>query len=378
MKAISKTHVPALDGVRGIAILVVLVHNLSIFVGKGSIADRLWTVVTEAGWIGVELFFVLSGFLITGILLDEPARSSSEEGSSPNWTASLKGFYIRRSLRIFPLYYAFLVLYFLVAPLFAPSLARPFAEVKWYWVYLSNWSCLWWGVLPGLGHVWSLAVEEQFYLVWPWLVGGLSRRFFLSICLSIVIVAFGARLGFWAIKIDDAWIYCSTVTRMDALAIGALLALGLRSEVWRARIASKRGRVSIAVVGALLLLMVKTHGMNRHNPLVQIVGYLLIAVASAALVAYAAWPSPPRLLAHPVLRFFGRYSYGIYIIHAPLKHLAFDTWKPTIEAHLESHPVATDVAFILVLTAVTIGVALVSWTVLEKPCLRLKERWAAR
>lgn len=371
----SRAHVPALDGVRGVAILVVLVHNLSIFVGKGSIADRLWTVVTEAGWVGVELFFVLSGFLITGILLDDdPARGRA---------ANLKAFYIRRSLRIFPLYYAFLVVYFVLAPLVAPSLARPFAEVKWYWVYLSNWSCLWWGVLPGLGHVWSLAVEEQFYMVWPWLVGGLSRRFFLSICLSIVIVAFGARLGFWAIAIDDAWIYCSTATRMDALAIGALLALGLRSDVWRARIAAKLRPATIVTVVALLLLMVKTHGMNRHNPLVQIVGYLLIAVASGSLVAYAALPSPgdasrPRLLAHPVLRFFGRYSYGIYIIHAPLKHLAFDTWKPAIEAHLARHPVATDMAFIVVLTMVTIVVALVSWTLLEKPCLRLKERWAAR
>jgi peptidoglycan/LPS O-acetylase OafA/YrhL len=361
----SKVHLPALDGVRGLAILVVLVHNLSIFTAHETLADRLWTVVVESGWVGVQLFFVLSGFLITGILLDDEGRG-------------IGAFYGRRMLRIGPLYYVGLLLYFFVAPRFAPSLARSFEEVIWYWLYLSNWSVLMWGILPGLGHVWSLAVEEQFYLIWPWVVGRASRRTFAWICVLVTIAALVFRIVLHARHFPDLWLYSSTVTRMDALAIGALVALAFRSETWRPRLERVILPLSIVVTMLLLALMAKTHGMNRNNPLVQIYGYSLIAILSAALVALAAAPRAPRVLSNRVLRFFGRYSYAIYLLHPPLKHIAYETWQETLERKLAESPVPTDALFIGALTVVTIPLALLSWHVLEKRALRLKDRWFPR
>ncbi len=192
---ISKVHFPALDTLRGVAIVVVLFHNLSIFAGSGGKVDKLWNLFVEAGWVGVQLFFVLSGFLITGILVDDKEKPKA-----------LRVFYVRRFLRIFPLYYLLLLVYFVWLP-------RPFSESIWYFVYLSNWSWLFYGGLPGLGHVWSLAVEEQFYTLWPWVVLGSRPRALAGICIALVVVAFGARLGLHLAHRPDLWIYSTTVTR---------------------------------------------------------------------------------------------------------------------------------------------------------------------
>jgi peptidoglycan/LPS O-acetylase OafA/YrhL len=370
----SKAHLPALDGVRGLAILVVLVHNLSVFTAHETLLDRLWTVVVESGWVGVQLFFVLSGFLITGILLDD--------AGDPAARRPIRTFYVRRMLRIAPLYYVLLVAYFLVAPRIVPSLARPLREVVWYWLYLSNWSVLVYESLPGLGHVWSLAVEEQFYLAWPWIAGRASRRAFAWICATIVAAALVARIVLHLRGFPDMWLYASTLTRMDALAVGALVALALRSDTWRPRLERALRPMAVAGVVGLLGLMVRTHGMNRNNPLVQIWGYSLIALVSAALVASAAMPSPPRVLSKILtgsfLRFFGKYSYAIYILHSPLKHIVFETWERPLEEMLAARPVATDAGFITALTLATIPLALLSWVALEKPMLALKDRWAPR
>jgi len=371
LAAPSKAHLPALDGVRGIAILVVLVHNLSIIEARGTLLEKLWTAVVEAGWVGVQLFFALSGFLITGILVDdrnEPRR--------------LRTFYLRRAVRIFPLYYAFLVLYFVILPPFFPALARPFGEAVWYWLYLSNWSTLAYGLLPGLGHVWSLAVEEQFYLVWPWLAGRLRSATFAWVCVAIAALSLASRVALHAARFDDLWLYSSTIARVDALAMGALVALAIRSPVWKARLARGRGPALAVVLVALALLTVVTHGVNRNNPLMQIYGYSLLAIGCALLVAYAADAGAPRWLSQnlsrPVLLFFGRYSYGIYVIHPPLK-VAVWTWqKAFLDAHAESRPVLVDVGFELAVGAVSVVLALVTWVAIERPFLRLKDRVAPR
>src|SRR4051812_37533430 len=127
-RPLSQVHLPALDTLRGVAIALVLFHNLSIFVPSGSAVDKLWNAFVESGWVGVQLFFVLSGFLITGILLDDRDKPRA-----------IRVFYIRRFLRIFPLYYALLVVYFLILPPLIPALQKPLSETIWYWLYLSNW-----------------------------------------------------------------------------------------------------------------------------------------------------------------------------------------------------------------------------------------------
>ena len=363
----SKVHLPALDTLRGVAIVVVLFHNLSIFVASRTLFDKLWNAFVESGWVGVQLFFVLSGFLITGILLDDRGEPRA-----------IRVFYIRRFLRIFPLYYAFLILYFLVLPPFFPVLKRPVSETVWYWLYLSNWSCLAYGLLPGLGHLWSLAVEEQFYIAWPWVVVRTRRATLAWICVAIVVGSLAARVVLHGLHVSDYWLYASTICRADALAMGALVALAIRSEVWRPRLVRALGPLGAFAMIALLALMALTHGMNRNNSLIQIWGYSMIGIGGAVLVAMAARPDASRWFHNRPLRFFGKYSYGIYMVHAPMKPALLYFFGDALEPMLEAHPIATDVAFIGAVTLATLGIALLLWTGVEKPLLSLKERLAPR
>jgi peptidoglycan/LPS O-acetylase OafA/YrhL len=350
-----------------VAILLVLFHNLSIFAPRGTIFDKLWNAFVESGWVGVQLFFVLSGFLITGILLDDRERPRA-----------IRVFYIRRSLRIFPLYYALLLFYFLVLPQFFPVLQRPRSETGWYWLYLSNWSWLAYGILPGIGHLWSLAVEEQFYIVWPWVTVRTVPKTLAWICVAVVVGSLGARSVLHRLHFSDLWLYSATISRADALAMGALVALAFRSEVWRPRLVRALRPLGVFAALALAALIAVTHGMNRNNPLMQIWGYSLIAIGSAVVVAAAARPEAMQRLDSKALRLFGKYSYGIYLVHPPIKHAVHHFFRPQLEAMVEARPIATDVGFIGVVTVASIAVALTSWYALEQPLLRLKDRLAPR
>jgi len=290
-------------------------------------------------------------------------------------------FYVRRFLRIFPLYYALLLFYFLLLPPFFPVLQRPSFETLWYWLYLSNWSWLAYGILPGVGHLWSLAVEEQFYIVWPWVAVRTRPKTLAWICVAVVIGSLCTRSALHRLHFSDLWLYSATICRADALAMGALVALAFRSELWRARLARALLPVGVSTVVALVALMLLTHGMNRNNPLIQTWGYSLIGIGSAVLVALAARPGSSRLADSALgkaLRFFGKYSYGIYLAHPPLKHIAFHFYGPRLQASVEARPIFTDAAFIGVISAVTVVVALVTWSGLEKPLLGLKDRLAPR
>src|ERR1043165_9488354 len=156
---------PALDGLRGVAVLVVMLHNLTILEQRDSLPARLWVFATDSCWIGVQLFFVLSGFLITGILLDERG--------APRF---FRDFYLRRQLLIFPLYYLVLIVRFAIVPRFVPDTSVPLDVALGFWLYLSNWTDLYTHGVNGFGHFWSLAVEEQFYLAWPLAVARLGAR----------------------------------------------------------------------------------------------------------------------------------------------------------------------------------------------------------
>ncbi|HMK29165.1 MAG TPA: acyltransferase, partial [Terriglobales bacterium] len=209
--------VPSLDGVRGVAILLVLLLHFSKLVN--------WYPQQKAfavGWVGVNLFFVLSGFLITGILLD--AKGGQRYFSN---------FYARRTLRIFPLYFAFLALVLLLAPWFvsSPMLSALYREMPWYLTYLFNWRAASGG--PPLGHLWSLSVEEQFYLAWPLLVYIASRRTLRMICSILIVGSFVFRVvavgsGF------PRFAYFATPACMEELAYGALGALLVREprRIW--------------------------------------------------------------------------------------------------------------------------------------------------
>ena len=176
---------PTLDGVRGLAILLVLAHNYLLLESPSGIAGYMTERVLNAGWVGVQLFFVLSGFLITWGLL--------ESRDTENY---FRNFYARRVLRIFPLYYLMLILTFLVLPAlnFYPKTIADDAPCQWWlWLFLSNWSQPYGICGNSLPHFWSLAVEEQFYLVWPLAVRYTQPRQLIRLSFGLFLTSFAVR-----------------------------------------------------------------------------------------------------------------------------------------------------------------------------------------
>ena len=309
----------ALDGLRGIAILLVLVGHLTeagnaLFGGEAHGVDRATIIVSSWGWTGVDLFFVLSGFLITGILFDAKAGGGY-----------FRTFYARRVLRIFPLYYGYLALAFLVLPaLPALEWAAPFRHQIWYWAYIQD--------LPAtlrkgideypfhapVGHLWSLAIEEQFYLVWPAVVLAFGRRRLMTICAGCIAASLIFRVALIALHVDGAANYSLLPGRMGSLAVGAAIALAARSESDFAalrRVTIPLGAVSLT--GVLAIIAVR-HGFDAGDPYVQSAGYLLLGVLFGALVVGAisglTGSTLQAIYVSPVLRALGRYSYGLYVL----------------------------------------------------------------
>lgn len=357
-----REHIPSLDGVRGIAILLVLMFH-SLLVQEDSLPAAPIYAVAGSGWVGVNLFFVLSGFLITGILLDTQKRRHS-----------LRNFYARRALRILPLYYTALVLFFYVLP------REPFPELAWhddrqilYWTYLQNWAIAAlgsWPPVPNLNHLWSLNIEEQFYLVWPLAVFGLGRRRLLWLCGLAIAGCLGLRI--FLLLQGTPWIsvYVNTFARMDDLAVGAAVAClargprGLAPLVPAARILG----------GACLLYLTTTIVM--HGSLVLwdhrtvTIGFSVASLAFGCGLVTILCVSPQsianRLLSSAPLRTFGKYSYALYVFHLPIVVLLQSTIRIDMPGSVPY------LMFLFAVTVLSLLVSLVSWYVIELPFLRLK------
>jgi peptidoglycan/LPS O-acetylase OafA/YrhL len=372
-----KRHVPALDGVRGIAILMVMIGHFWIGSRPDTGAGRAFYGLVQNGWIGVDLFFVLSGFLITGILLG----SKGSDGYFRN-------FYARRALRIFPLYYGFLFLWFFVLPAVFDISARATYAVDaktqfWFWTYLSNFL----SVIPnaetphGINHFWTLAIEEQFYLVWPAVVLAFSRRTLRWICLAMIPAGLAFRL--WLMTTDYAHTggYVLTPARMGTLGMGAWLALALQEPImkaWIYRHASKFLIGSVIALGALNFPDLRMYG---SEPAMQTIGFPLLAIFAASVIVYAVRSDRPgrwyqRVLTSRRLRFFGKYSYGMYVLHLPIV-VCFETLGFGVESfpRVGGSDLLGALAFTTTCLATVTMAALISWNLVEKRFLRLKSRF---
>lgn len=294
--------------------------------------------VTGLGRTGVDLFFVLSGFLITRILLDQK--------ESPHF---IRNFYARRILRIFPLYFAFL--------LFSATLIHFNDEAgppSWlYWVFAQDIGMTFSGL--HVTHLWSLAVEEQFYLAWPFLVLALRPRALLPALWLIVIAAFFLRA--WMIFAGTPT-YTFTPVRIDTLAAGAIIAvLEHQGQLERYR----KWIVRSLIGGAFILPAAFYAVSNSPNPFLLSVRPLLLAWAYASLLV--AVMNPGRLagaLSAPWLRSTGKYSYAMYVLHMLFVPIGYRL------------PLALGLPVAIALTYVT---ALASWRFLESPALKLKRHF---
>src|SRR5512137_2924489 len=272
-------HHPALDGMRGVAVLMVLAFHLLHVDGEGGTLERAILGATRSGWAGVDLFFVLSGFLITGILLD--ARGG------PGY---FRAFYARRVLRIFPLYYAYLAVLFLAVPALLPALDVRRETQGWLWTYLGNVLFAREGgfqASPFTGHFWSLAVEEQFYLFWPFLVWLLPRRWLAAACLGLVAGAFALRFAIHRTTFNATAAYVLTPARMDALAMGALVAIAAREPAWWPRVRRAAPWVLVASAAAIAAVWVHQGGLFGGDPVVQVWAFGPLAAGFAAVLVLA-------------------------------------------------------------------------------------------
>ena len=359
-----RAHFPGLDGLRGSAAIAVILCHFAVFLPKDSVA----AYVLGIGWTGVDLFFVLSGFLITGILWDAKG--------SPHY---FRNFYARRTLRIFPLYYGFLVA-MLIASKFATSDVQQFRDAQpWLWTYTANyWFSTrehWSPWAEAVVHLWSLSVEEQFYLVWPVVVWYFSRRNLIRLCVLVMLGALAVRLWFTARGMDGFVMYTWTPTRADSLAAGAIVALLLRGpggERFVRRVVAFGGAIGFVLLAFLLPAFDPTKHPWRATVIYTDLALICTALVFWSTDARSLWGIPKRFYELRGLRIIGRYSYGLYVLHLPLMYaitFAAHRWG----LHDPNHATwRSGLAMMAVSAALTFAAAVVSFHAFEQPLLRLK------
>ena len=356
-------HYPHLDGIRGIAILLVLLFHCASVTSPRTVSQELYFTLASAGWIGVDLFFVLSGFLITGILIDTY--------HSPFY---FRNFYIRRALRILPLYYFVIILFTVFTQLSvaeAIEFKSPLIALS-YWIYLPNWLPLFNVPQPEvLGHFWSLAIEEQFYLIWPALVLFAARRKKEGkLCLLVLIVSIVSRVVLVALNQKA---YYFTVSRMDGLALGGYVSILFRRYGSLIRFRSRAfvvAAISMLMVGVVALFERRFYG---HDPMLLIFGLLPLALffSSCLVITLSSTRGTLRsILSNRELRFVGGISYGVYVFHWPIIFFLNGIW-----GHSQSFWV-NHIVFTVIALSLSLFVAWVSYRFFEGPILRLKHRYA--
>ncbi|WP_426527972.1 acyltransferase family protein [Bradyrhizobium sp. McL0615] len=369
----ARGHIAALDGVRGVAVLLVaLLHFIPDISLQWRAAEWFKKLFTTGGWIGVDFFFVLSGFLITDILL----RSKQGPGYFTN-------FYMRRALRIFPLYYGILLIIFVALPGTGLIQIEPRSFVEsqsYHWFYATNFGAWIIGGNPfsthqfNLLHLWSLSIEEQFYLVWPAVVLLANNRVLVAICVFLCSSALLLRCLLCLVGVEDYSAYYLTPCRWDGLAAGALIAILSPTKLQRL---CKPAKIIASACGLFLVVVFFIiRGLWPHHWLMKTAGLSIITTMFACVLIVILIDRDGALARVARLRpliFLGKYSYGIYIIHGAL--------MPALHQML---PVAPWVgsfggwigfgAFLLAATklGICISLAVASFYFYEMPFLRLK------
>jgi peptidoglycan/LPS O-acetylase OafA/YrhL len=359
-------YIAALDGIRGLAILLVLLIHIQ-QTGVVPAEFHLLNLVMHGGWCGVDLFFVLSGFLITLGLLDS-------KGSSNYFSA----FYMRRVLRIFPLYYTVLASVIVCSALFAHYMIFPSWRgwIPQHLLFVENWWMPWKDLTNNvLAHFWSLGIEEQFYFVWPACVWLLPRR--RLAVLSVAVCAAVLALRFYVIQHYNPLplvVFMNTVTRVDTLMVGALCAIVMRDRTLLAHV--RRWLPTVAAIGAccVAVIVVGVRGISAQRYYTQTLGFTALALTFGPLVMWAYlfrgssnWYD--RFFSMRPLTDLGKYSYGIYVYHYPVIVIAKMLFGTSAWF---GHDNLRGLLFSFGAVVIAICVAVVSYELFEKRFLRLK------
>ncbi|WP_020471831.1 acyltransferase family protein [Zavarzinella formosa] len=354
---------PALDAIRGLAILTVTIFRFGTRTDDGTPIGAGFTWLCGAGDRGVDLFFVLSGFLITGVLFDAKGQSHY-----------LRNFFVRRSLRIFPLYFGVLFAAFVLLPRIYPE--QTFVNVytiehqEWLWMYGTNnlLSIDWLWPLGVFNHFWSLAVEEHFYVVWPFVILFLGRRMAMNACLFLIGMAISCRFALGVMKGNFIAAEVLTICRMDSLAIGAFLALMVRGPGGMAGVVPWAWRL-----GPLAVIIVVTSELLDKGGFY--LPYTLTAIACASLIVWALTATDrfSRTIWHSrVLRKLGQYSYAMYVFQNLLVPAGERFW-PVADLIDTLGSLGGRLAYVALGFGVTFVAAFISWHAYEKHFLKLKK-----
>jgi peptidoglycan/LPS O-acetylase OafA/YrhL len=357
----SRVYYPTLNIARGFAISIVLLYHL------------FWySSFFRFGWIGVDLFFVLSGYLITDILL----RTRENK-------FYFSDFYIKRILRILPLYYLTLLIFFTLSPIFFlnKSLDSTFTyysqNQSWFWLFMQNWLMIFKGSPPEpyLTHLWSLAIEEQFYIIWPIIILIINKIKTLKKIIGVLIgLAILFRVCIWMINPHavEAYYY-NTFTRMDNLLIGSLISI----QLWQEKVIPKSIiKLIFSSFFTLIICSVSIYGnVKQDNFLFPTIGYSITAAFFGCII-YLLITNESKLNFWIknlyILNYLGKISYGLYVFHLPVY---------LVIAYLLSHYSITFLPLILksslsisILSLLaTFVLSLASFYLLEKPVLDLKK-----
>jgi peptidoglycan/LPS O-acetylase OafA/YrhL len=314
--------------------------------------------------LGLQYFFVFSGCLITRILLDAKGKQHY-----------YRNYYIRRILRIFPLYYAFLFVCLVVGPAIfgRHRFLHDFLDIGYkptcMWFLGTNiWQCLYHSWCFGaLTHLWSLAVEEHFYLVWPLVVAALPCRHLVRLCTVLILVSTVTRLLVWFVWHDPIGLRVNTLCNMDCFAAGAICAVltYTQSEQRCMRIANKLLIAGAAIVPFYIYMSAKHQWFSG-----VFVSSAAAVVCSGIIMKTLCDANSCKLFGQQLLKHLGKYCYGLYVLHYPVIHLVALFLVP------KSWPAAAIFASIFFISwAIVIPIAMLSYHYFEMPFLKLKERF---
>ena len=356
----SRQYYPALDGLRGIAIIMVVIfHNFN------------FTNYFFFGWLGVDLFFVLSGLLITEILI----KTSGKPGF-------LRNFYLRRILRIFPLYYLILIICIIILPLF-PALRdnlKYYTDHQWwYWLLIENWLYI---VHPPekynlLLHLWSIAVEEQFYIIWPFAILFIkNRKILLALVVTLLAGIMLTRSLLWITNTEGLQYFNLYIfTRIDGICLGCALAL-LRTI--NPDFLKNNTAILVIFFAALNFIF---FFINRRSdftfPYYPFIGYTTFAIlftilVNECIVNDTGWIA--SIFKIPPLKFFGRISYGLYLIHWPVYKFSNDKFILLLKQFNLSGDNLIRIISAVLATILAIILSVFSYYYFEKRFLNLKEK----